>query len=719
MSSISAGTTTTTGYVVTSDSTGALVLKTGASATTAVTIDTSQNVTFVGSQTLSAGTANGVLYLNGSKVATSGSALSFDGSNLTLTGNLYMTGGSIAFDDERYVYSYAGGSLGQYMSGVYYDGSGLTQRFFINNSEQMRLTSTGLGIGTSSPATKLDVNGSIRLSATGYIGFGGGTNYIEGDNPNNILRFATNNVNRLIIDASGNLGLGVTPSAWFANSRVIQMGSGACVGGRSNDATISEMGANQFINSAGARTYISTAVASLYEQNSGQHRWYVAPSGTAGNAITFTQAMTLDASGRLGIGTTSPSEKLQLEGSGSQYMRVKTTTTNADMYFGITSSSVGYVGTGGSDPLAFFTGGTERARIDSSGRFGIGTSSWNLNSVSTKVGIRLSGTTGDGISLLSSQNTAGQYVAVGAQYDNTNTNNGSQIRFGIDSAGDTYSMIAFATASGSTPTERARITSSGQLLLGATSTSTSERLRVIGPSVAGTSFAARFAQGSYANGYATFLGLGVEASGWSKGAIGFVRTDSYDVGNIVFCINSNNTNGTDVSLSDERARIDSSGNLLVGATSSYTSYASIQVTGDNKGVAIRDTTDGSYRAIYNQSGTLYFYNGSNEGYLSSGGAWVNASDARLKTNVRDVEYGLTAVMQSKPRSFERVDIDGSYVGFVAQELQELIPEVVSGRPEKQLGVDYGSLVAVAFKAIQEQQALIETLTQRITALEGR
>jgi hypothetical protein len=115
---------------------------------------------------------------------------------------------------------------------------------------------------------------------------------------------------------------------------------------------------------------------------------------------------------------------------------------------------------------------------------------------------------------------------------------------------------------------------------------------------------------------------------------------------------------------------------------------------------------------------LYFYNGSNEGYLSSGGAWVNASDARLKTNVRDVEYGLSAVMQSKPRSFERVDIEGSYVGFVAQELQELIPEVVSGRPEKQLGVDYGSLVAVAFKAIQEQQAIIQQLQADVAALKG-
>jgi hypothetical protein len=85
--------------------------------------------------------------------------------------------------------------------------------------------------------------------------------------------------------------------------------------------------------------------------------------------------MTLDASGRLGIGTTSPSEKLQLEGSGSQYMRVVTTTTNSDMYLGITSSSIGYVGTGNADPLSFVTGGTERARITFGGDFGLGTTS--------------------------------------------------------------------------------------------------------------------------------------------------------------------------------------------------------------------------------------------------------------------------------------------------------------------------------------------------------
>ena len=176
----------------------------------------------------------------------------------------------------------------------------------------------------------------------------------------------------------------------------------------------------------------------------------------------------------------------------------------------------------------------------------------------------------------------------------------------------------------------------------------------------------------------------------------------------------------------ERMRIDSSGNLLVGATTNASAYSISTFRGANKGIAIQDSTNGNYRAIYGQSGALYFYNGTNEGYLSSAGAWTNASDARLKTNVRGIEYGLATVLSTQPRHFERVDVEGTYVGFIAQELQEVIPEVVSGDPEKQLGVDYGSLVAVAFKAIQELKAINDTqaetinaLTARIVALENR
>jgi hypothetical protein len=285
-----------------------------------------------GNVTLSGGTANGVAYLNGSKVVTSGSALTFDGASLSNTraSGAFSTGSFITnIGSVTGVFS-GESSLGLVSVGSY---SNHPVAFYQNNSEQMRLTSTGLGIGTSSPSYRLDVQAATSViqtkSTTGtnaayYVANNtGGDFYIGRENSAGStfgtsaysavlwsagaypMAFFTNGTERMRLDSSGNLGLGVTPSAWFANSRAIQMGSGACVGGRSNDATISEMGANQFINSSGTRTYISTAVASLYEQNSGQHRFYTAPSGTAGNAITFTQAMTLDASGNLIVGATS------------------------------------------------------------------------------------------------------------------------------------------------------------------------------------------------------------------------------------------------------------------------------------------------------------------------------------------------------------------------------------------------------------------------------
>jgi len=169
----------------------------------------------------------------------------------------------------------------------------------------------------------------------------------------------------------------------------------------------------------------------------------------------------------------------------------------------------------------------------------------------------------------------------------------------------------------------------------------------------------------------------------------------------------------------ERMRITSGGTVLIGTTASYTDYGLVQIRGDNKGVAIQDSTDGSYRAIYNQSGLLYFWNGSNEGYLSSAGAWIDASDARLKENVTPIKHGLDSVMKSQPRSYKMKDGNAEYVGFIAQEMLDVIPECVSGKPEKQYGISYGSLVAVAFRAIQEQQAIIESLKLRIEELENK
>lgn len=175
----------------------------------------------------------------------------------------------------------------------------------------------------------------------------------------------------------------------------------------------------------------------------------------------------------------------------------------------------------------------------------------------------------------------------------------------------------------------------------------------------------------------------------------------------------------DVTADAERMRIDSSGNLNINNASALSSsrVSVWNATNGSGGLGVGyGSTAGQFRIMYTLSnGVFYFDNGTNTPSLSSAGAWTNASDARLKNNITDIKYGLSTVLNTQPRSYKMNDLDGEYIGFVAQELQTVIPEVVSGDPEKQLGVDYGSLVAVAFKAIQELNAKVTALETKLAA----
>jgi len=228
---------TSAGLVSTADTSGVLQLQTAG--TTAVSIDASQAVTF------SAGTANGVSYLNGSKVLTTGSALTFDGSYFTAasgTGSfladiLQVSGIPTKVNANGVGLELRGGTTpsvtGYNRTTSAYlpftlDAS--TSIFSISGSEQMRLTSTGLGIGTSSPGYTLDVekssDGTIgyfrRIGATvnpaltiyanetgNTVGFG--TDYAGATSP--AITFSIAASEKMRLDASGNLGLGVTPNA--------------------------------------------------------------------------------------------------------------------------------------------------------------------------------------------------------------------------------------------------------------------------------------------------------------------------------------------------------------------------------------------------------------------------------------------------------------------------------------------------------------------------
>lgn len=128
------------------------------------------------------------------------------------------------------------------------------------------------------------------------------------------IAFSEGGVESARIDSAGNFGLGVTPSAtWSSAARAIQLGGfNSIFGYTSNVFRL----ANNAIFTASNETYGASSIgATYYQQYNGAHSWYNAASGTAGNTISFTQAMTLDASGNLGIAQSSPTQKLHVNGN--------------------------------------------------------------------------------------------------------------------------------------------------------------------------------------------------------------------------------------------------------------------------------------------------------------------------------------------------------------------------------------------------------------------
>ena len=265
--------------------------------------------------------------------------------------------------------------------------------------ERMRITSGGnVGIGCT-PDQKLHVKGTIETQATNSTN--GWQLYTYTDNT---FRINYNGVgsDELIIDSSGNVGIGVVPKTGGSAWQHIQFGGTGNIIGRISDSTVDAMFANNYyINSSNTDTHIVTGAATRMFLNDGEIRFDTAPSAAADAVAAFTNRLFIANTGNVGIGTTDPAAKLDVVVSnvsvtpntdssavfrknGHNYISILSGDTNeGGVIFGNSADAAdGYIaykhGTGAADQaFVFGTANGERMRITKGGNVGIGATSPN------------------------------------------------------------------------------------------------------------------------------------------------------------------------------------------------------------------------------------------------------------------------------------------------------------------------------------------------------
>ena len=372
----------------------------------------------------------------------------------------------------------------------------------------------------------------------------------------------------------------------------------------------------------------------------------------------------------VGIGTSSPANKLDVAGAIS------------------TNNNLTFTGTGNR-----ITGDFTNATIAS--RVSFQTSTTNGNTI---------------VSVL--PNGTGT-TSVFRAFNNSDPSNASQATFGLNTGSvfvdsslqgtGTYLPITMSTGG----SERARIDTSGNLGIGTASPSYNLHVKNGG-------------------------GNCYIAAQYGTGTIGLLSATA----NLVDLKAFNGTNDvlTFTTGASERMRINSSGNLLVGTTTS--SSAQMVVTNPNATYAINVAAvnnAGTYYQMYFSAGI----GGATVGSIassSSSTSYATSSDYRLKNTIAPMIGALAKVSALKPVTY-KWNVDGSDgEGFIAHELQAVVPQCVigekdavdaEGNPVYQ-GIDTSFLVATLTAAIQELKALVDTqastitaLTARITALEAK
>jgi hypothetical protein len=395
------------------------------------------------------------------------------------------------------------------------------------------------------------------------------------------------------------------------------------------------------------------------------------------------------------------------------------TDTDSGMYFG-------------TNIVALATNGTNAVYVDASQNVGIGSTTIGSTGVSLAGAYNIGWvqTAGESIpNIFRQSSTAAPIIASGYKYSATangfaSSYSSSWAKTAI-SLGTTSGVISFYTDTAATvvagtdvtPTERMRIDSSGNVGIG--TTSTTPRFSVVSTS------------GTYSGG----IRVNGVASGNANSGMYIVGCQStlkynwligsqFNLDNAFEITPSTAVNGT--TFSTPAMAVDYSGNLLVGTTSGINS-ARVSFASNSAGFPVLSAQVGANGsaglALYNSSGT----NVGNVIVSASTTAYNTSSDYRLKNTIAPMTGALAKVALLKPCTY-KWNADGSDgQGFIAHELQEVVEGCVTGAKDAidadgnpvHQGVDTSFLVATLTAAIQEQQALITSLTDRIAALEAR
>ena len=476
----------------------------------------------------------------------------------------------------------------------------------------------------------------------------------------------------------------------------------------SSNTDIQSVDIDENCAASGINNAIREVMADLKDVSTGA----VALESPQADSLTVTGDLTVDtntlyvdaANNRVGVGTVSPSQEMHLyAGSGATDLLIEQGSTG-NAYLHTKNSNREYaVGTGG-DALRFIdlTADAERMRIDSGGSVGIGTSSpdQTLHVHKGSAGSVSSASS----AVITVENNADAYI----QFLTPNTNQ-QQIRFGdpqdngigILSYSHSDNSMRFATAG----PEKMRIDSGGNLT---------------------------FSQEASGSPYPEQK---IKWSNDSTTANGFyVSQDTSRNGRVW------HEQGLDLlfgTANTERMRIDSSGHIQVGQTSTINPGQGNNTFGSalqNSGRLFL-SADGTYSLGLNRSDSGELTNFSRAGSFK-GSITINASsvsynttsDHRLKQNVVDMTGAIDRVKTLAPKRFDFISDAGNTVdGFLAHEAQAVVPEAVTGTHNevdddgnpKYQQIDQAKLIPLLVGALQESITKIETLETEMTALKAR